>query len=286
MLYKVFDFADTEVREVMAPRPNIAALSVDTPLKECLSVAIDSPYTRHPVYRGTLDDVIGVLHIRDIFAAHHRGQLDSTTLRDLLRPVPFIPETKNLGVLLGEFRRTHQQIAIVLDEYGATQGLVTLEDLLEEIVGEIADEYDLLTNRSDGSAPGQRRSPGHFRSTTSATNSASRSRKNHSTPSPAWSSTGSVERPKSATKYGSTASASASSPGTPRLARAVRRAEHATTRRAAPADRASLTARSAPAGAWTGQSAHAPRTRSGRADAAAARANRASRPRGSRPPPT
>ena len=143
MLYKVFDFADTEVREVMVPRPNITALSVDTPLKECLSVAIDSPYTRHPVYRDNLDNVIGVLHIRDIFAAYHREQLDTTTLRDLLRPVPFIPETKNLGALLGEFRRTHQQMAIVLDEYGATQGLVTLEDLLEEIVGEIADEYDL-----------------------------------------------------------------------------------------------------------------------------------------------
>ena len=143
MLYKVFDFADTEVREVMVPRPNIAALSVDTPLRECLAVVIDSPYTRHPVYRATLDNVIGVLHIRDIFAANHRGQLDSRTLRDLLRPVPFIPETKNLGALLGELRRTNQQMAIVLDEYGATQGLVTLEDLLEEIVGEIADEYDL-----------------------------------------------------------------------------------------------------------------------------------------------
>jgi putative hemolysin len=143
MLYKVFDFADTEVREVMVPRPSIAALSADTPLKECLAVVIDSPYTRHPVYRGSLDDVIGVLHIRDIFSAYHRGQLESTPLEQLLRPVPFIPETKNLGALLGEFRRTRQQMAIVLDEYGATQGLVTLEDLLEEIVGEIADEYDL-----------------------------------------------------------------------------------------------------------------------------------------------
>jgi len=143
MLYKVFDFADTEVREVMIPRPNIAAVSADTPLKECLAVVIDSPYTRHPVCRGDLDNVIGVLHIRDIFSAYHHGQLEDTTLEQLLRPVPFIPETKNLGALLAEFRRTRQQMAIVLDEYGATQGLVTLEDLLEEIVGEIADEYDL-----------------------------------------------------------------------------------------------------------------------------------------------
>jgi putative hemolysin len=143
MLYKVFDFADTEVREVMVPRPNIAALSAEMPMMECLAVVIDSPYTRHPVYRGTLDDVIGVLHIRDIFSAYHHERLERATIEQVLRPVPFIPETKNLGALLAEFRRTHQQMAIVLDEYGATQGLVTLEDLLEEIVGEIADEYDL-----------------------------------------------------------------------------------------------------------------------------------------------
>ena len=104
---------------------------------------IDSPFTRHPVYRDTLDNVVGVLHIRDIFSAYHRGRLESTPLEEMLRPVPFIPETKNLGALLAEFRRTRQQMAMVLDEYGATQGLVTLEDLLEEIVGEIADEYDL-----------------------------------------------------------------------------------------------------------------------------------------------
>jgi putative hemolysin len=143
MLYKVFDFADTEVREVMVPRPNIAALSAEMPMKECLAVVIDSPYTRHPVYRGTFDNVIGVLHIRDIFSAYHHQRLERTTIEQMLRPVPFIPETKNLGALLAEFRRTRQQMAIVLDEYGATQGLVTLEDLLEEIVGEIADEYDL-----------------------------------------------------------------------------------------------------------------------------------------------
>jgi len=146
MLYKVFDFADTEVREVMVPRPKIAALSAEMPPRECLAVLLDSPYTRHPVYRGSLDNVIGVLHIRDIFSAHHHGRLERSTIDQLLRPLPLIPETKNLGALLAEFRRDHQQMAIVLDEYGATQGLVTLEDLLEEIVGEIADEYDLPTS--------------------------------------------------------------------------------------------------------------------------------------------
>jgi putative hemolysin len=112
-------------------------------MKVCLAVVIDSPYTGHPVYRGTFDNVIGVLHIGDIFSAYHHQRFERTTIDQLLRPVSFIPETKNLGALLAEFRRTRQQMAIVLDEYGATEGLVTLEDLLEEIVGEIADEYDL-----------------------------------------------------------------------------------------------------------------------------------------------
>ena len=112
MLYKVFDFADTEVGEVMVHRPDIAALSAETPLKECLAIVIDSPYTRHPVYRGSLDDVIGVLHIRDIFSAYHHQRLERTPVEQLLRPVSFIPETKNLGALLAEFRRTHQQMAL------------------------------------------------------------------------------------------------------------------------------------------------------------------------------
>ncbi|HLY51265.1 MAG TPA: hemolysin family protein [Solirubrobacteraceae bacterium] len=143
MVYNVFDFTDSTVREVMVPRPNITALSADTPLKDCLAVVVDSPYTRYPVYRGSLDSVIGVLHIRDIFSAYYHGRLEHTKIDELLRPVPFIPETKHLGVLLGELRRTRQQMAIVLDEYGSTEGLVTLEDLLEELVGEIEDEYDL-----------------------------------------------------------------------------------------------------------------------------------------------
>ncbi|HZE05651.1 MAG TPA: hemolysin family protein [Solirubrobacteraceae bacterium] len=163
MLYKVFDFAATEVREVMVRRPDIAALSADMPLRECLAAVIDSPYTRHPVYRDNLDNVIGVLHLRDIFSAYHHHRLETTRMEDLLRPIHLIPETKNLGALLTEFRRTHRQMAIVLDEYGGTEGLVTLEDLLEEIVGEIADEYDLpdesvrwvdaRTARIDGTFP-------------------------------------------------------------------------------------------------------------------------------------
>jgi putative hemolysin len=143
MLYKVFDFADKEAHEVMVPRPQVVALSVDLPPQECLASLIDSPYTRYPVYRGSLDDIIGILHVRDLFSALYANGMENVDVSSLVRPVSYVPETKDLAALLGEFRRTNQHLAIVVDEYGAFEGIVTLEDLLEEIVGEIEDEYDL-----------------------------------------------------------------------------------------------------------------------------------------------
>jgi putative hemolysin len=143
MVYKVFDFADKEVHEVMVPRPEVVALSVDLPTQECLAAVIDSPYTRYPVYRDSLDDVLGVLHVRDLFKALYDRGIDNVVIEELVRPAYVVPETKDLGAMLAEFRRTNQHIAIVVDEYGSFEGIVTLEDLLEEIVGEIEDEYDL-----------------------------------------------------------------------------------------------------------------------------------------------
>ncbi|HEX2505667.1 MAG TPA: hemolysin family protein [Gaiellaceae bacterium] len=143
MLYKVFDFADKEAHEVMVPRPQVVALSVDLPPQECLASLIDSPYTRYPVYRDSLDDIIGILHVRDLFSALYANGMENVDVSSLVRPVSYVPETKDLAALLGEFRRTNQHLAIVVDEYGAFEGIVTLEDLLEEIVGEIEDEYDL-----------------------------------------------------------------------------------------------------------------------------------------------
>ena len=143
MLYKVFDFADKEVHEVMVPRPEVVALSIDLPARECLAAVMESPYTRYPAYRGSLDDIVGVLHVRDLFAAVSNGGIADISVESLARPAHIVPETKDLGALLTEFRRTNQHMAIVIDEYGAMQGIVTLEDLLEEIVGEIEDEYDL-----------------------------------------------------------------------------------------------------------------------------------------------
>jgi CBS domain containing-hemolysin-like protein len=143
MLYKVFDFADKEVSEVMVPRPDVVALSIDLPPEECLSAVIDSPYTRYPVYRETLDNVVGVLHVRDLFSALVDRGIANVAVDEIVRDAYIIPETKDLAAMLTEFRRTNQHMAIVVDEYGAMQGIVTLEDLLEEIVGEIEDEFDL-----------------------------------------------------------------------------------------------------------------------------------------------
>ena len=143
MLYKVFDFADKEVSAVMVPRPEVVALSIDLPPEEALAAVIESPYTRYPVYRGTLEEVVGILHVRDLFSALVDRGIAGVQLEELLRPAHIVPETKDLAALLTEFRRTNQHMAIVVDEYGEMEGIVTLEDLLEEIVGEIEDEFDL-----------------------------------------------------------------------------------------------------------------------------------------------
>jgi len=143
MLYKVFDFADKEASDVMVPRPEVVALSIDLPPTQCLAAVIDSPYTRYPVYRGTLDNMIGILHVRDLFSEMNEVGIERVRIEDLLRPPHLVPETKDLAALLADFRRTGQHMAIVVDEYGGMEGIATLEDLLEEIVGEIEDEFDL-----------------------------------------------------------------------------------------------------------------------------------------------
>ena len=143
MLYKVFDFASKEVSAVMVPRPEVVGIAVDMPPEEALRAVVDSPYTRYPVYRGSLDEVVGVLHVRDLFGAMHDLGLAAVELESIVRPAFVVPETKDLAALLADFRREKQHMAIVIDEYGDMEGIVTLEDLLEEIVGDIEDEFDL-----------------------------------------------------------------------------------------------------------------------------------------------
>jgi putative hemolysin len=142
MIDKVFDFFDTPVEDVMVPRPDIVALPVDLTPTAAIEQVLQHPYTRYPVYEGELDNVLGVLHVRRLFVALQNGASASTDLRSLLYPAHLVPETKRLGQLLADLRRQKSHMAIVVDEYGSVAGLVTLEDLLEEIVGEIDDEFD------------------------------------------------------------------------------------------------------------------------------------------------
>jgi putative hemolysin len=162
MLYKVFDFADKEVADVMVPRPDVVALSIDLPPDECLAAVIESPYTRYPVYQGSLDDVVGVLHVRDLFSALNEQGFERVKVEELVRPAPVVPETKDLAAMLAEFRRANQHMAIVKDEYGTVVGIVTLEDLLEEIVGEIEDEFDLPDESVERLPDGRMRIEGTF----------------------------------------------------------------------------------------------------------------------------
>src|SRR2546426_2850800 len=162
MLYKVFDFADKEVADVMVPRPEVVALSIDLPPEESLAAVIESPYTRYPVYRETLDDIVGILPVRDLFSALNDQGFANGRVEELLRSAYIRPEAKDLAALLADFRRTNFHMAVVVDEYGTMAGLVTLEDLLEEIVGEIEDEFDLPDESVEQVDEKQGRSDGTF----------------------------------------------------------------------------------------------------------------------------
>jgi CBS domain containing-hemolysin-like protein len=141
MIYSVFKFGDTLVREVMVPRIDIVALSADATLQEALDTIIEAGHSRVPVYEDSIDNIRGILYAKDLLS-HWRDKRTDFSLVQILREPYFVPETKKAGELLEELRARETHIAIVSDEYGGTAGLVTVEDLIEEIVGEIKDEYD------------------------------------------------------------------------------------------------------------------------------------------------
>jgi CBS domain containing-hemolysin-like protein len=141
MIHSVFEFGDTILREVMVPRPDMVAVPRETSLQEVLELILRSGFSRIPVYDGTIDEVVGLAYAKDVLRRLHDGQADKP-LTDILRPAQFMPESMRAAECLREMRRRKSHMVIVIDEYGGTSGLVTLEDLLEEIVGEIADEYD------------------------------------------------------------------------------------------------------------------------------------------------
>ena len=144
LLQSIVDFGDTLVREVMTPRPDIVAISEDATLEQLRALFREQEYSRIPVYKENLDNILGVVFVKDLIRDHGRRR-GSRGCSALLRPATFVPETKRVSDLLKEFQRKQVQLAIVVDEYGGTAGLATLEDLLEEIVGEIRDEYDVET---------------------------------------------------------------------------------------------------------------------------------------------
>ncbi|MBI5650366.1 MAG: HlyC/CorC family transporter [Chloroflexi bacterium] len=141
MITGILQLDHTQAREIMVPRMDVIALDVETCLSDALVVVIDGAHARVPVYAETIDHVAGILYAKDLLRALRDGKTDAL-LRELARPAYFVPESKRLDELLQEMQRHHVHMAVIVDEYGGTAGIVTIEDILEEIVGEIQDEYD------------------------------------------------------------------------------------------------------------------------------------------------
>jgi putative hemolysin len=144
LLQSIVDFGDALVREVMTPRPDIVAIQADATLDELRALFREQEYSRIPVYKENLDNILGIVFVKDLIQLTGAPG-ETQAIAGLVRPAAFVPETKRVPEMLKEFQRKQVQMAIVVDEYGGTAGLVTLEDLLEEIVGEIRDEYDVET---------------------------------------------------------------------------------------------------------------------------------------------
>jgi CBS domain containing-hemolysin-like protein len=138
LLDNVFDFSERVAREIMVPRNEMACLYTDDPIADSLTTALEAGHSRLPVCEGEKDNILGVIHMRDLF--RHHGELKD--LREIMRPIMVVPETVSISRLLKQFQRQKNRMAILVDEYGGTAGLITLEDLLEEIVGDIQDEFD------------------------------------------------------------------------------------------------------------------------------------------------
>ncbi len=140
LITSIFEFTDTTAKEVMVPRTDIVAVEINTPREILVNIVLEEGYSRIPIYSGSIDNIIGIVYTKDLISLlEHR---DVIVLHDIIRPAYFVPETKKISVLLRELQNQKIHMAIVIDEYGGTEGIITLEDILEEIVGEIHDEYD------------------------------------------------------------------------------------------------------------------------------------------------
>ncbi len=141
MLYRVFRFSDTITREVMTPRTDVVMIDVEDPLEDSINIFNETGYTRIPVYDDQIDNIIGILNVKDVFEAIY-SKREGVTIPDLIYEAYFVPETKDIDDLLRELQKKKLHIAIVINEYGTFAGIITVEDILEELVGEIMDEFD------------------------------------------------------------------------------------------------------------------------------------------------
>jgi CBS domain containing-hemolysin-like protein len=154
LLHAIFDFGDLLVRQVMIPRTEVIAVEADLPLDKILPLITESTYTKIPVYDDDMDNILGIIHVKDLMRTMQEPGWQTSTVRLLVREPLYVPETLPVSALLRELRDNRQHIAIVLDEFGGTAGLVTLEDLLEEIVGEVSDPFDKFTPEIEPLADG------------------------------------------------------------------------------------------------------------------------------------
>jgi magnesium and cobalt exporter, CNNM family len=140
LIESIFEFTDTTAKEVMIPRPDVVALNINTGRDKIIKIVLEEGYSRMPVYKDTIDNIIGVVYTKDLLGLLEYSEV--IIIEDIIRPAFFIPETKRISQLMRELQQKKQHLAIVIDEFGGTEGIVTMEDILEEIVGEIHDEYD------------------------------------------------------------------------------------------------------------------------------------------------
>jgi magnesium and cobalt exporter, CNNM family len=161
LIHSIFEFGDTVVREVMVPRPDMVAVEADATVDEAIEMAISAGKSRLPAYDDSTDNIVGLVFLKDLVARRSGGE-GSAPVRQSLRPGHFVPESKRVAELLREMQTEKFHMAIVLDEYGGTAGLVTMEDLLEEIVGEITDEYDVDEPAYEELPDGTLRVPGRM----------------------------------------------------------------------------------------------------------------------------
>jgi len=153
LIKSILQFSDITAKEIMVPRPDIIALDLSMPVEHLIHKVIEEGYSRLPVYQGTIDKIVGIVYSKDLLnLLEHRSLI---VLHDIIRPAFFVPESKKISEILREFQQQKNHIGIVIDEFGGTEGLITLEDIVEEIVGDILDEYDetrkSFERKSDGS---------------------------------------------------------------------------------------------------------------------------------------